>query len=163
VGWRRLPRGTQRPPSDNDTLEFVRPKYHILSFACCMPPQIGMHTPLRRTCFSIETPSEPSAFPLSHALGFPDRYRRLYPGYEDPLRRRRFCSSLNYFDTHTHTHTTPVTRWRYHRMLGQHRRLDWHTLAGARGPAVGDSFLLPLHHHLLGVNCRSTRPCRCPS
>jgi hypothetical protein len=36
-------------------------------------------------------------------------------------------------------------------MLGQHRRLDWHTLAGARGPAVGDSFLLPLHHHLLGT------------
>lgn len=145
VGWRAQwggddsheeTSGNKRPPSDNDTLEFVRPKYRILSSACCMPPQIGIHI-----CREPVSPSKPhpSSLPL-HTFPCP-RVPRSIQTVVFWIRRRPRRPRLarpSTISTTTHTHTPhQFTRWRYHHMLGQHRRPHWHTLAGGRGPAVG--------------------------
>lgn len=173
AGWRAQwggddsPRGkeTKRPPSDNDTLEFVRPKYRILSSACCMPPQIGIHI-----CREPVSPSKPHPSSLhSHTFPCPRVPRSIQTVVfwirrrPRPRSRRRRLARVPRPSRHTHIHTP-------HQSLRGGTITCWANIdarTGTHWPEEevlpwGHSFLLPLHRHLLGtVLCRSTRPCRC--
>lgn len=82
------------------------------------------HTYMQRTCFSIETPSELSAFthfPMPSGSPIDTNGCILDTRTPSPsLSPPPTCSRPSTISTHTHTHTTPVTTWRYHHMLGQH-------------------------------------------
>lgn len=143
--------GNKRPPSDNDTLEFVRPKYRILSSACCMPPQIGIHI-----CREPVSPSKPHPSSLhSHTFPCPRVPRSIQTVVfwirRRPRRPRLARPSTISTSTHTHTHHTKslvggtITCW---------ANIDART--GTHWPEEvvlpwGHSVLMPLHHPLLGT------------
>lgn len=145
-------RETKRPPSDNDTLEFVRPKYRILSSACCMPPQIGMHI-----CREPVSPSKPHTSSL-HSHTFPcARVPRSIQTVASWIRRLPLAASdllVPRPSRHTHTYTHHTSH-----LVGEGTITCWANIdarTGTHWPEQevlpwGDSVLLPLHHHLLGT------------